>query len=935
MDLANVLQSLTHDNFELTLSVPGLYGAGSQRPAAVRLILNRHAGVWQPAFAAVAYAAADAVSDVDCSALTVEGRRLHGPVKMVLNTTEAKTKKRTSVPVVVELDLSMAEPTDAPEDNGEQTHEGRFWMVQPQSQGIERLVSGTYSAIVNGQPLSGSAHGRMVLPVRPGYFNVGSKQETSPPAINFSFDMGTTRRNWNHVRLAVHQFAEPRDLRGYQAVRVRLSTTMPRPDVSVSVWLREADGSWYYYKSAVPLVSHNNEAVLLLDGFCEAEWVAPGSHLDEDYVFDRSAVSHLALGVVNALGVGVVPVRLESIEWLQLETTAAVSADVVVTGRTLAVNGHAVVPPGLFGGYAPDLPQVYRPGTQRALTTPVTMIPPRPGETEAFRIDCWFDRFTPAVLLTRRDWQEALTQWGRTYGEKAAAANYVAHLEFWNEPYLNWARHPARNYNLNFYNVDEAVEGGPVKVRYKTPKPGESKTKPTQFDYFDGPVIPHFTWRRKADGEWSVADTTQYSYWSGRGNGWIYDQMAVALGKSLKETNPKAQYVVGWGFRWHEDHWAPWDVLYKPTIDATIQYIDGVHEHHYQGDTTAMVGSYEVLVAYAKTRHNKWLYCYNTETNDLVDAPARGIVDTPEKAKAASQYRRMTYNLRDILYCIAEAPDKARSRTVIHHTQSPDATAIAFGLMSNLRGRLIATSSSDPDIWCVSSVDGTDPAAMAPGAATTTAPATQPAPLTFVTFLFNDHREPRAINLALQVPQGMTAEAGLLETTTVAPDTFAIGVERKEIPAPTVGYARLAITLPPRTACKISYPMSGTLVKHHQIERRQFFSPTILQSIALQSPVKFDITLDETTRRQARRAYLRLVTEDIALGEGDAIVNGQEIVPLPAAPTGDNNNRIVMLPIDLANLRAQNTVTFLVNGGNFAGYRVNMASIVLESARKD
>jgi len=67
-----------------------------------------------------------------------------------------------------------------------------------------------------------------------------------------------------------------------------------------------------------------------------------------------------------------------------------------------------------------------------------------------------------------------------------------------------------------------------------------------------------------------------------------------------------------------------------------------------------MNGSYEVLAAYGMARHGKWLYSYNTETNDLVDLPARGHVDTAEKAKAASRYKRQL--LLDLSTVTAETP---------------------------------------------------------------------------------------------------------------------------------------------------------------------------------------------------------------------------------------------------------------------------------------
>ena len=51
------------------------------------------------------------------------------------------------------------------------------------------------------------------------------------------------------------------------------------------------------------------------------------------------------------------------------EAGAPEPVTVTVTGKTLSVNDHDMVPAGLFGGFAPFLPQRYRPGTQRNLNT--------------------------------------------------------------------------------------------------------------------------------------------------------------------------------------------------------------------------------------------------------------------------------------------------------------------------------------------------------------------------------------------------------------------------------------------------------------------------------------------------------------------------------------------------------------------------------------
>ena len=69
---------------------------------------------------------------------------------------------------------------------------------------------------------------------------------------------------------------------------MKILTTTPRQDAEVSVWLRESDGSWYYYSGAVPLNKKENVVETFAD-FEEAEWVSPEggtTFMDEDYSLD-------------------------------------------------------------------------------------------------------------------------------------------------------------------------------------------------------------------------------------------------------------------------------------------------------------------------------------------------------------------------------------------------------------------------------------------------------------------------------------------------------------------------------------------------------------------------------------------------------------------------------------------------------------------------
>jgi hypothetical protein len=396
--------------------------------------------------------------------------------------------------------------------------------------------------------------------------------------------------------------------------------------------------------------------------------------------------------------------------------------------------------------------------------------------------------------------------------------------------------------------------------------------------------------------------------------------MLSAIARGVKETYPEVRVIAGWGFRYNEDHWAAWDILYKRTIDRNIKWIDGIHEHHYQGDTTSMNATYEVLTAYGVTEHDKWLHSYNTETNDLVDAPARGPIDTPQKARRSREYRRMTYNLRDCLYSCYVTPDKAASRTVIHNNHTPTATEIAYGQTKNLRGRLVETTSSERNVWVVSSIDGTDPNAMPrePGE-------------TMVVFVFNNHRTPRKIKVRIDAPDGTEFSSATQTSIVVDKETWKLRTtDRKH--ATDGGTLATTITLPERSACKFNLPLKGEVTEAAQVVRKQFFSPDILNEVAPGKSLTTAIELDGAMLESARRGWLRLVLEQVAVGEGSVTVGGMTI-PLPKAYTGDNQAHIVEIPVRLKDLAEKTLLKFTVNEGPYSGYRVDMASIYLETAK--
>ncbi len=1026
-----------------------------------------------------------------------------------------------------------------------------------------RLVSGTYSAVVKHpdggkKDVSGKVVGT-VAPFRlPGAWTQG---DAAGEGIAFSFDMGKKRVNWNHLRCAVQELPTVSDLRKFRGLRCVVTTDEPRDDVNVTLWLRESDGSWYYLRTAVPLIDKTNSAEVEFADFSEAEWVAPGSHIDEDYVMDLSQISHVAIGVVNPLGVGKVNFALQKLQLLPAAGGDVVPAKVACTGKMLSVNDHNVIPAPLFGGFAGNMPQEYRPGCQRNLyaqsyprnpwqdwykfhswhftdwkplmkifagdvekhaalvkylhsrvdggsfhkrferfnlekhrksrernvsprdlraflgtllkikdlynaeawngydlpaklvanitrdgrddveiykynrrlieaTFPELIKPvPEHGPAEMFYIECFGERKEPAWLVRAPNtWRRSFKHWARNLAENSRDFQKYGEvvLEFWNEPYLHWGSKDKINLKNHYFREDLAKEGGPVMIKLRPgfdesdiadwsafvkaanadtplgkllgkelsrarhwdgydPNSGEPDRhlqrqvtnaldkllqstevpgldrwkkanlparvadllkksradKASKYERMvlnrsllhaampkaltpnpaieDGPVVPHLVWKPDSKGNLEVVDETAFTYWSGKGNGWIYDTMYRVMASEVKKHNPQITTIAGWGFRWNEDHWAAWDLLYKNTIDRNIEYIDGVHEHHYQGDVTAMPGTYEVLTAYGVTKHDKWLYSYNTETNDLLDAPSRGNISSSAEARRATEYRRMSYNLRDILYCIYQTPDKARGRTMIHPTSTKKALHVGYGLMRNLRGRLVECETSDPQVWTLASIDGTDPNAMPPRF--------EGQRLVFV--VFNDHRHDRPVRITVKAPTGTKFHDGRAEWTHVDKGDYQISRPGEDVKAAGKKELSFEVIIQGRGAWKIELPLEGKVTAKNEVLQKQFFSPDILKTVKRDQPLKTTVAVDGKWLNGAKRAWLKLVVEHVAPGEATVKV-GEATLDLPKAYTADNVNRILLLPVPLKALSDKTPVEFVVNEGNYAGYRVDMTSLVLE-----
>ncbi|MFW5841145.1 MAG: hypothetical protein ACOCZE_11240, partial [Planctomycetota bacterium] len=338
---------VSSDTFQAQVMLVGLLPR-SKDPTNFELLLTRAAGQWRQV-GGKAYNYNRASHPVKDTGLEATENGLTGTVHITIHPdawVPADGKKR-------EIDVTLQDVRFADQ-------------AGPDGQ---RPITGNYSAVIahpDGQKknVTGKVVGTAAPFRLPGAWTAG---QADGDGIAFAFDMGTKRVNWNHLRCAVQELPEVADLRDFGGIECVVTTAAPRDDANVTLWIREHDGSWYYCRSAVPLIDKTNSARIEFTDFAEAEWVAPGSHIDEDYEIDLARISHVAVGVVNPLGIGKVNFTLQKLTLLDKPDKAQPPVAASCTGRMLSINDHNVVPAPLFGGFAGNMPQQYRPGCQRNL----------------------------------------------------------------------------------------------------------------------------------------------------------------------------------------------------------------------------------------------------------------------------------------------------------------------------------------------------------------------------------------------------------------------------------------------------------------------------------------------------------------------------------------------------------------------------------------
>jgi hypothetical protein len=772
------------------------------------------------------------------------------------------------------------------------------------------LFTGTYKALWNGREIAGELVGGLnPLPAR-GTFGCRGNicfARTEGGGVKITARLAPKRVAAPESAMLLKEFAAPADWRRFDGLRITVTSEKKRDFAGVAVWLRESGGAWYGINQAGPLLGREATAVVPFGDFRRT------SGFDANYFLDLDQIVAIGIGVEDPRGVGDVAFTVRKVELVRWGegAGAAPAAPVrlaVDLQTNLAVGGTSEIPKGLFGWHddsgrdAPKPPEWAADG----LDDPIRFMRDiRPGylrylDHTGFGGKQLSDEEIQARRAERLQRREKPTNPWYQRAEAGGALDQTIACQtgsFMSRPaWMDQERQPA-------------VEGVRLAYRNLAAKawvPGDEFNWLRRFEFWNEP----FMWGRHINqgvqtppGKKDWQDPTQFGYLPGKLGANVYAELFLAAVAGAKSANPHVQLGGPSSPAFLTDDYSAFDNYVRHFLDRCHDKIDFLTEHHYQGLPDAFAASYEVVAAYMDANYNRRLPIYNTETNDLVDAPTKGDEGLPPVHSKAEHLNRVHYHIQDILACLRVCPDICKGRAVyglFYGYPAKKGEADGYLLMAPLRGKMLPASTSDESILFAAS---------------------SPADGRLALLAMNN--SPHARQVVLPLGQAFAVESNRrLE--------FDDGTRLVAAPATLGNIDRIEVSLPPRVAqCWVLMKEGYRPARIARIEKS--YADRVMMRVGPGRPETAKVVWRGRGPAGAKAAWLRVVSRGVDRGEAVAVVGGQSL-PLPWSSSNDECAVVQDIPLDPTLLKDETAVEFrCVDPAASNGFTVYAAAVLLQS----
>lgn len=870
LDLTGSLPRPDDADCTIALTIPGLGSLRAEPDAAgMVLLLQRRDGAWAAGgHRGIAQWHQKSSSACDLGALRFDGQRLHGT--LIVHSWGWIPDRPADAPTPEHADR-IELVLDAQRQPGQhaawQPDPAPFmppWRKEVPTYGGE-LLAGTVQATMVSRPRAAKAK-RGEPPPPPPPTVAQSASFTATGAINaapvpdrwgcegnivlapadgggitLTARLSERRVPAPHEARIVRHLSQAVDGCTHGGLRITVDSAILRADATLSLWLREADGSWYAATGAAPLIAGRSV------GEVRWEMLRRAGGWDEDHAFDPRAISAIALGFAEPAGVGLVACTVRSLEWLPADPAIAQEPiTVTLHDASWEMNGATQIPKGLFGMHDVDGHDLrkHADGGDAAIALAAAI---RPGFLR--RIDhtgFGGKAITDAEIATGLAARQGRVKPDTASFRRLEAADAVDGVLIAHSTNL-WARPPWMDSSPEAFAP--AMQAFYRQFAAGAWSPGDEFNPVRRAEVWNEP----FMWGRHINmgaqhpaGKKAWEDPTQHGYLPAELGAEAYAVTFRAARAGARSANPHLLLGGPSAPGFPEDDYTSFFNYTARILDKLHDQLDFLTEHHYQGEADAYAASYLVATAYLDTRHGRRLPIYNTECNDLADAPTKGDNGMPPPwSLKADQLNRVRYNAEDILRCLLLTPDLAQGRS-LHalwgNTLKNPGEEHCYRLLAPLRGTLLVVTSSDPRLVVA---------------------AASPRPGRVELIVFNDSSTELAVTPA--VPAGLHIVYG-------ARIVFAEGTAIEALTAAQLAAPRLG------GGCLLRLGLEGSDGRPtaHHTQVSAFWQP-VHHHLTPGATVTAPVLWRERFRASAHRAWVRVVTRGCDGGECTLRYAGQQL----------------------------------------------------------